>query len=78
MHTDTELIFVTNITDYTCGEKIVVWRNYGKNWEILEKFRENLVNLRNFGRCTDSDDLILRTLSALREGVKKTDILRSG
>ena len=25
-----ELIFVTNITNYICGEKIVMWRNFGK------------------------------------------------
>ena len=31
-----ELIFVTNITNYICGEKIVMWRNFGKFWEILE------------------------------------------
>ena len=33
-----ELIFVTNITNYICGEKIVIWRNIGKIWEILPQF----------------------------------------
>ena len=33
-----ELIFVTNVTNYICGEKIVVWRNFGKFWEILPQF----------------------------------------
>ena len=37
-----ELIFVTNITNYICGEK-----NVKKFWEIFEKFWEIL---RNFGR----------------------------
>ena len=27
---DTELISVTNITNYICGEKIIMWRNFGK------------------------------------------------
>ena len=30
-----ELIFVTNITNYIYGEKIVMWRNFGKYWENL-------------------------------------------
>ena len=41
-HMGTELIFVTNITNYICGEKIVMWRNFGeilrnfgKFWEVL-------------------------------------------
>ena len=33
-----ELIFVTNITNYICGKKIVMWRNFGKFW-------------RKFGKC---------------------------
>ena len=39
-----EPIFVTNITNYICGEKIVMWRNFGKFekcwefWETLRKF----------------------------------------
>ena len=33
-----ELIFVTNITNYICGEKIVMWRNFWKIWEILGDF----------------------------------------
>ena len=40
-----ELIFVTNITNYICGEKIVMWRNFGEVfgnfgifWEILGGF----------------------------------------
>ena len=52
MMDDTELISVTNITNYICGEKIVMWRNFGnffgKNWEILEKFQETL---GNFEKC---------------------------
>ena len=39
-----ELIFVTNITNYICGEKIVMWKNLGKNW----KFWENLGNFEKF------------------------------
>ena len=44
-HMGTELIFVTNITNYICGEKIVMWRNFGEIlgnfenfWEILGVF----------------------------------------
>ena len=33
-----QLIFVTNITNYICGEKIVMWRNFVKFWEILPQF----------------------------------------
>ena len=33
-----ELIFVTNVTNYICGEKIVTWRNFGKFWKILGNF----------------------------------------
>ena len=33
-----ELIFVTNIKNYICGEKIVMWRNFGKFWELLWDF----------------------------------------
>ena len=37
-----ELIFVTNITNYILGEKIVMWRKIGKfwkkSWEILRNF----------------------------------------
>ena len=32
---EAELIFVKNITNYICGEKIVMWRNFG---EILGNF----------------------------------------
>ena len=42
------LIFVKNIPNYICGEKIVMWRNLGKIWEILEKFWEILGDLRAF------------------------------
>ena len=45
-----ELIFVTNITNYNCGEKIVMWRNFGKNWEILEKYWAILGIFEKFGR----------------------------
>ena len=38
-----ELIFVTNITNCICGEKIVMWRNFDK---ILGNFGKLL---RNFG-----------------------------
>ena len=34
------LIIVTNITNYIRGEKIVIWRIFGKLWEILEKIWE--------------------------------------
>ena len=40
-----ELIFVTYIINYICGEKIVMWRNFGIFWEIFEKFWEILGNL---------------------------------
>ena len=33
-----ELIFVTNITNYICGQKIVMWRNFGKFGEVLGGF----------------------------------------
>ena len=33
-----ELIFVTNVTNYIRGEKIVMWRNSGKFWEVLPQF----------------------------------------
>ena len=39
-----ELIFVTDITNYIRGEKIVMWRNFGKCWKIFGKF------WRNFGK----------------------------
>ena len=35
---EAELIFVKNITIYICGEKIVMWRNFGEIWEILGDF----------------------------------------
>ena len=34
----TELIFVTNITNYICGEKIVMWRNFGRFCHNLHAF----------------------------------------
>ena len=37
-HQGTELIFVTSITNYICGEKIVMWRNFVNKWEILGDF----------------------------------------
>ena len=43
-----ELIFVTNITNYICEEKIVMWRNFGKFLEILEKFWEILGHFKKF------------------------------
>ena len=56
--TQPELIFVTNITNYICGEKKLMWRNFGeilgnfeKFWEILRnfgKFREILPQFRHF------------------------------
>ena len=36
--THPELIFVTNIKNYVCGEKIVIWRDFGKFFEILGDF----------------------------------------
>ena len=33
-----ELIFVTNITNYICGEKIDILGNFEKYWEILGDF----------------------------------------
>ena len=35
-----ELIFVTNITNYICGEKMVMWRFFGKIREILGNFEK--------------------------------------
>ena len=38
-YTTAELIFVTNITNYICGEKLATWRNFGKFgkfWEFFE------------------------------------------
>ena len=43
-----ELIFVTNIINYICGEKIVMWRNFRKMWEILGNFGEILGNVGKF------------------------------
>ena len=45
-----ELIFVTNITNYICGEKIVMWRNFGKFWEFLRIFRKFWEILPQFTR----------------------------
>ena len=45
---DAELIFVTNITNYISGEKIVMWRNFGKFWKIIEKFWEILRDFTRF------------------------------
>ena len=42
MMDDTELISVTNITNYICGEKIVMWRNFGEILGNFEKFCEIL------------------------------------
>ena len=33
-----ELIFFTNITNYILGEKIVMWRNFGKFCNIFRTF----------------------------------------
>ena len=44
----TELIFVTNITNYICGEKNIMWRNFREIWEILEIFWEILGNFEKF------------------------------
>ena len=40
-----ELIFVTN---YICGEKIVMWRNFGKMWEVLGNCGEIVGNVGKF------------------------------
>ena len=45
-----ELIFVTNITNYICGEKIVMWKNLGKFWEFWRHFGKFWEILRNFGK----------------------------
>ena len=47
---EAELIFVKNITNYICGEKIVMWRNFGKSWETLRNFGKFWEILRSFGR----------------------------
>ena len=39
--TPAELIFVTNITNYICGEKTVMWRNFSFYTEF-EQFMEFL------------------------------------
>ena len=31
-------IFVTNITNYICGEKIVMWGYFEKKWEFFRDF----------------------------------------
>ena len=41
-----ELIFVTNITNYICGEKIVMWRNVGKFWRHFGHTCKKRVMLR--------------------------------
>ena len=43
-----ELIFVTNIINYICGEKIVMWRNFGEIWGNFEKFWEILPQFTRF------------------------------
>ena len=43
-----ELIFVTNITNYICGQKIVMWRNFGEIWGNFEKFWEILPQFTRF------------------------------
>ena len=48
MDTNAELIFVTNITNYICGEKIVTWRNFGENLGNFEKFSEFLPQFTRF------------------------------
>ena len=42
MMDDTELISVTNITNYICGEKMGMWGYFGKFWEKIENFLEIL------------------------------------
>ena len=45
---DPELIFVTNITNYICGEKNSMWGNFGKFLEISRNFGRFCHNLRAF------------------------------
>ena len=44
----TELIFVTNITNYICGEKLSCGEILEKCWEILRNFGKFCHNLRGF------------------------------
>ena len=52
-----ELIFVTNITNYICGEKIVLWRKDLRAfmWRKIEPKKyicgEKMANMRNTGRA---------------------------
>ena len=41
-YSGSELIFVTNITNYIRGEKIVIWRNFGYILGNLGNFCRNL------------------------------------
>ena len=46
-----ELLFVTNITNYICGAKIVMWRNFGKFgkfWRTIGKFWNIFINFGRF------------------------------
>ena len=46
---DPDLLFVTNITNYIRGEKIVMWRNFSfQCMTIVGKFWEYL---KDFGKC---------------------------
>ena len=42
-----ELIFVTNITNYIRGEKVVMWRNFGTFWGTLYICGEKITNMRS-------------------------------
>ena len=56
---ETELIFVTDITVYICGEKIVMWRNFGflyRIWTIygvLSKFMLFLLQIYVEKMCVE-------------------------
>ena len=58
---DAELIFVTNITNYIHGGKIVTWRNIGKFWEILGNFEKVWEILPQFMRFHVEKDWAQKT-----------------
>ena len=78
-NSQTELIFVTNITNYICGEKIVIWRNFSfpcmtivgklKISPHVEKFWKIL---RNFGKfCHNLRALMWRKIEPKSTFVEK-------
>ena len=72
-----ELIFVTNITNHICGEKIVMWRNFGRfchssrafMWRKIEPKKyicgEKMTNIRSasVGKISDAGHIVALSIT---------------